>query len=103
MGVYENHSEDVINEAMTHVTEERVANMVSEEINSIQPTAQHEIVTNAASSNNIPEGLICSICLEEYDNGIKKPKRLPCYHTVCLLCLMVLHYTYFNMLLLTYG
>lgn len=33
----------------------------------------------------------CNICFIEYDEKIRKPKRLPCNHIVCLLCLMVIY------------
>ena len=31
----------------------------------------------------------CGVCLCEYDDGIKKPKFLPCSHSLCLSCLKV--------------
>ena len=29
----------------------------------------------------------CTVCMEQYDNGIRVPKLLPCGHTFCLSCL----------------
>lgn len=42
-----------------------------------------------ASSEDIDEFVTCGVCFLEYDEEIRKPKFLPCSHTVCLLCLKV--------------
>ena len=34
--------------------------------------------------------LECSICLQEYNSGQRMPKALPCQHTLCAQCLMVI-------------
>ena len=34
----------------------------------------------------------CGVCLCEYDEEIRKPKFLSCFHTVCLECLNVIHF-----------
>ena len=41
-------------------------------------------------SNDYEELVIaCSVCFYHFDETIRKPKWLPCDHTICLLCLMV--------------
>ena len=32
----------------------------------------------------------CSICMEQFDEGQRPPKVLPCGHTYCLRCLLAL-------------
>ncbi len=31
----------------------------------------------------------CSVCLENFDNEVHKPKFLSCHHTLCLNCVKV--------------
>ncbi len=33
--------------------------------------------------------LTCSVCLENFDNEVRKPKFLSCHHTLCLECVKV--------------
>ena len=33
----------------------------------------------------------CCICMEQFDNGLHKPKFLICHHTLCLQCIKVFH------------
>ena len=42
-----------------------------------------------ATANELNEFVTCGVCLCEFDAEIKKPKFLPCSHTVCLVCLKV--------------
>lgn len=37
----------------------------------------------------VEDFVTCGVCLCEYDEEIRKPKFLPCSHTVCFLCLQV--------------
>jgi hypothetical protein len=34
----------------------------------------------------------CGVCFNEYHEETKKPKSLPCSHTICLSCLRVMRY-----------
>ena len=43
-----------------------------------------------SSEENVESFVTCSICLCEFDGEIRKPKFLPCAHTLCLTCLKVL-------------
>lgn len=53
----------------------------------------HKMATAAqttSSEENVESFVTCSICLCEFDGEIRKPKFLPCAHTLCLTCLKVL-------------
>ena len=44
----------------------------------------------AAMESEETESLVtCSVCLCEYNTNVRKPKFLPCSHTLCLKCLKV--------------
>ena len=38
--------------------------------------------------DEVEDELSCSLCFEQYDNGTRAPKVLPCQHTFCYLCLV---------------
>ena len=40
----------------------------------------------------------CSVCLEVYNDQERKPKFLPCSHTICLRCLQVRNICAFSFL-----
>lgn len=44
-----------------------------------------------AMANEVEDFVTCGVCLQEYDDEIRKPKFLQCTarHTACLLCLKV--------------
>ena len=45
----------------------------------------------ACTSEETESFVTCSICLCEYDTVVRKPKFLPCAHTLCLKCLKVIN------------
>jgi hypothetical protein len=48
-----------------------------------------------AMANEVEDFVTCGVCLQEYDEEIRKPKFLQCTarHTACLLCLKVAIFT----------
>ena len=53
--------------------------------------AESEMATDCKSEEiqEIESLVTCSVCLCEYDADVRKPKFLPCAHTLCLECLKV--------------
>lgn len=45
----------------------------------------------ASDSNEFDDFVTCPVCLSEFDSvvEIRKPKFLPCSHTLCLQCVKV--------------
>lgn len=48
----------------------------------------------------LEELVTCNICLNQYDERIRKPKFLQCSHTICLECFQV--YEMFQMIKFLY-
>ncbi|XP_046640768.1 uncharacterized protein LOC124326148 [Daphnia pulicaria] len=46
-----------------------------------------EMATANVVTDVVEDFVTCGVCLCEYDEEIRKPKFLPCSHTVCFLCL----------------
>ncbi|EFX82382.1 hypothetical protein DAPPUDRAFT_316826 [Daphnia pulex] len=42
----------------------------------------------------LEELVTCNICLNQYDEGIRKPKFLQCSHTICLECFQAIRNRY---------
>lgn len=44
------------------------------------------------SGNNEDEKdfLVCGICMDYYDDGVRTPKILECFHSCCITCLKVI-------------
>lgn len=46
-------------------------------------------MASAADEDETEHYIICNVCYSEYDPEQRKPKHLPCSHTVCIVCLKV--------------
>ena len=46
-------------------------------------------MASAVGINESDDFVTCSVCLCEYDDVIRRPKFLPCSHTICVNCLKV--------------
>ena len=47
------------------------------------------MATACNEENELKDLVTCGVCMCLFDEEIRKPKFLPCSHTVCFLCLKV--------------